>query len=259
MALANYVKFRRGTPAQFEALATKDADCLYFISEKNAITGLLYLGDKLISGSIISSMSLSDLEDIMLGENISPNSILVFDGDEQKWVNKPFSEIFGDITGSLVEMVGATSSHDGAAGIVPQPLAGDQNKFLRGDGTWAEVSGLTPVQAQEIAQLRADVNTIRGTDTASSMREVAAAEVAKIVADADSDFDTLKEIADWIIDHPESATEINSRLTIIETSVGNLEDELAILKAADISLQNQIDDLDDRLRWRAIDGSEEQE
>ena len=80
------------------------------------------------------------------------------------------------------------------------------------------------------------------------MREVAAAEVAKIVADADSDFDTLKEIADWIIDHPESATEINSRLTIIETSVGNLEDELAILKAADISLQDQIDDLDDRLR-----------
>ena len=135
MALANYVKFRRGTPAQFEALATKDADCLYFISEKNAITGLLYLGDKLISGSLNATISLNDLEDLMLGNNISPNSILVFDGDEQKWVNKPFSEVFGDITGSLVEMVGATSSANGVAGIVPAPLAGEQNKFLRGDGT----------------------------------------------------------------------------------------------------------------------------
>ena len=84
MALANYVKFRRGTPAQFAALASKDADCLYFISEKDAITGLLYLGDKLISGGLTSNISLSDLEDILLGNNISPNSILIFDGEEQK-------------------------------------------------------------------------------------------------------------------------------------------------------------------------------
>ena len=258
MALANYVKFRRGTPAQFEALATKDADCLYFISERNAITGLLYLGDKLISGSLNASISLNDLEDLMLGNNISPNSILVFDGEEQKWVNKPFSEVFNDITGSLVEMVGATASVDGVAGIVPAPLAGEQNKFLRGDGTWADVSGLTPVQAQELVQLRTDVDAIRGQDINSSMREVAADEVAKIVAGADSDFDTLKEIADWIADHPDSASELNSRLIVVETSVGNLEDEIAALKAADIDLQDQIDDLDERLRWYNVDGSEEE-
>lgn len=84
MALANYVKFRRGTPAAFAALATKDADCLYFISEQNATRGVLYLGDKLISGSITSNISLSDLGDILLGENITPNSLLVYDGEEQK-------------------------------------------------------------------------------------------------------------------------------------------------------------------------------
>lgn len=32
---------------------------------------------------------------------------------------------------------GATSSTAGVAGIVPAPAAGDQGKFLRGDGTWA--------------------------------------------------------------------------------------------------------------------------
>lgn len=33
-------------------------------------------------------------------------------------------------------MVGATSDTDGASGLVPAPAAGDEGKFLAGDGTW---------------------------------------------------------------------------------------------------------------------------
>jgi uncharacterized protein (TIGR02145 family) len=33
-------------------------------------------------------------------------------------------------------MTGATASSDGALGLVPVPLTGDQGKFLKGDGTW---------------------------------------------------------------------------------------------------------------------------
>ena len=33
-------------------------------------------------------------------------------------------------------MVGATAQSNGAAGYAPQPLAGDQNKFLNGGGEW---------------------------------------------------------------------------------------------------------------------------
>ena len=39
------------------------------------------------------------------------------------------------------EMAGATSSAAGSSGLVPAPAAGDQEKFLRGDGTWHEVGG----------------------------------------------------------------------------------------------------------------------
>ena len=35
------------------------------------------------------------------------------------------------------EMTGATASTDGESGLVPSPAAGDQAKFLKGDGTWA--------------------------------------------------------------------------------------------------------------------------
>lgn len=43
------------------------------------------------------------------------------------------------------DVIGATSSVSGARGLVPTPVAGDQNKFLAGDGTWKTVStGSTP-------------------------------------------------------------------------------------------------------------------
>lgn len=38
---------------------------------------------------------------------------------------------------TIVDMTGATSSTAGAHGYVPAPAAGDDTKFLRGDGTWA--------------------------------------------------------------------------------------------------------------------------
>lgn len=39
------------------------------------------------------------------------------------------------------EMTGASSSSDGTAGLPPAPETGDEDKFLRGDGTWAEAGG----------------------------------------------------------------------------------------------------------------------
>ena len=39
---------------------------------------------------------------------------------------------------SVDEMTGATADKDGTSGTVPAPTAGDRDKFLRGDGTWAE-------------------------------------------------------------------------------------------------------------------------
>jgi hypothetical protein len=38
---------------------------------------------------------------------------------------------------SLPEMLAATSTAAGARGAAPQPKAGDNDKFLRGDATWA--------------------------------------------------------------------------------------------------------------------------
>lgn len=39
----------------------------------------------------------------------------------------------------LTVMEGATASADGTSGLVPKPLAGDQDKVLKGNGTWGTV------------------------------------------------------------------------------------------------------------------------
>lgn len=126
---------------------------------------------------------------------------------------------------------------------------------------------------QDVDDLQSVTTTIIGSDSNKSMREVAAEEVAAIVADAPADLDTLQEIAAWINDHPDSASDLNNRLTIVEGDVSDLqselaaleaqqiintgdiadlEDALAALRAKDVDLQSQIDVIDNRLKWQAI-------
>ena len=133
MALVNtnsYVKFVKSTSAAFNALASKNPDTLYFVSD-NATTGKLYLGPKLIGGADGGATSLSELADLAI-DQLGANQILVYNSEDGKWENASIS-VLVDI------MQGATANTAGRSGLVPVPAAGDQNKFLRGDGTWQQV------------------------------------------------------------------------------------------------------------------------
>lgn len=122
----DYVKFIRGNQAAFDLLAQKDANTLYFISEKESTTGALYLGSKLISGG---ATGVSELGNIVI-ENIGDSQILYYDYESEAWVN-------GSIYDLISAMKGATADADSTIGLVPVAKAGQQNLFLRGDGTWA--------------------------------------------------------------------------------------------------------------------------
>ena len=127
--MVNYVKFLRGTPEAFAKLAVKDSNTLYFISEQDATTGSLYLGNKLLSASTSSpagEISIQDLKDVLIDNDLLVDgSILMYDYLEQKWVNKTLDEIVVEV------MKGATSTSAGKAGLVPAPKAGEENKFLK--------------------------------------------------------------------------------------------------------------------------------
>ena len=69
------------------------------------------------------------------------------------------------------------------------------------------------------------VDTLIGSDTSKSVRTIAAEEIAAELADPnrDADFDTLKEIADWIQNHPADAAAMNTAITALQTktTLGN--------------------------------------
>ena len=133
MALENYVKFLRGTPTAYSNLTKKDPDTLYFISDGGEY-GSLYLGSTLIAGgSVPESISINSLKDVAISQGLSDKSLLVYDESSKNWVNKTFEE-------AVAVMTGADEVRAGAAGLVPAPKAGEQDFFLKGDGTWAKVA-----------------------------------------------------------------------------------------------------------------------
>lgn len=143
-----YVKFIRGTPTAFEKLKPKSADTLYFISEAGSSTGKLYLGSKLISGG---EASISELGQIIINA-VKGNDVLVYDAEKGAWVNKAVTDV-------VSEMVGASDSMDGRAGLVPRPISGDQDKVLTGAGRWESVADLLPLDS-DIFVIRDDKLTL---------------------------------------------------------------------------------------------------
>ena len=87
MPAVNYVKFMRGTQLMYNALQTKDSDTLYFVYENaSADKGKLYLGNKLISGSssVSGDISVSDIADVVISQQLSDGDVLVYDASTQK-------------------------------------------------------------------------------------------------------------------------------------------------------------------------------
>ena len=62
-------------------------------------------------------------------------------------------------------MIGATALTDGVQGLVPTPLAGEESAFLRGDGTWANISGAADNWGTQVVQ---SDGTLTGDGTSST-------------------------------------------------------------------------------------------
>lgn len=75
------------------------------------------------------------------------------------------------------------------------------------------------------------ITTLNGTGEGSVSKTVVD-EIAKVVASAPEDFDTLKEISDWISSHSTDAAAMNSRITANETAIAALEAGTVTVDAA---------------------------
>ena len=191
---------------------------------------------------------------------------------EGVWVNKKAADVSKLILGQLT---GATETTDGTSGVVPAPKAGDQGKFLRGDGTWAAIPGI-----EDIATLKTTVSTLIGDDFGQSVRAIALDTLTKalIPEDAKESLDTLQEIADWIQNHPSSPAEFNSEIKRLQeavfdttnaetgevipglqTKVANFSTILSTLQVSVGDHETRIESIEETIKWHDMnetDGSE---
>lgn len=139
-------------------------------------------------------------------------------------------------------MVGATETTDGIAGLVPVPVAGDQLKFLSGDGSWKEINTYD-------AELHAVVKTLVAFDPDLSVREIA----DEVVMDVRSRVGNLERI----IQGSGSDTDIglSARIAALEQNIGDFQpmspNYLDISEAINY-FDTSITELNDRLRWHTL-------
>lgn len=70
-----------------------------------------------------------------------------------------------------------------------------------------------------IQGLKTTLDTLTAESGEGSINALIAAAIAAVVANAPTDFDTLKEMSDWIYSHEDDASAMNSRLQTLSNTV----------------------------------------
>ena len=149
----------------------------------------------------------------------------------------------GTVGGHTAEL--ATINGEGAGSI--KKAKADAEAYADAKiGTLAEgatVMGVvaTKADADRVETLEGVVETVVGADTGKSMRNVAAEEVAKVVAEAPESLDTLKEIADWIQNDTTGAAGMANDIEVLQQITAGYTGNEAI-KTAISTVDGRVDD-----------------
>lgn len=231
MTPKSYVAFVKATETIWNKMKPSQRldNVLYFVVDgPDDSIGKLYLGNTLIAdGNGVTDVKIENLLDVDI-DAINGGDVLMYNMLTSKWENVSLASQIGNL---IKVFSPASKSSNGTVGLVPAPQAGQQDLYLKGDGSWANP---TEAVVLEVAGLKNSVNTLIGSDKGASVRviatdialDAASKAVAKLVANAPKSFDTLKEIADWIEDHPSTETfvALSNKVTSLDDLVnGNAE------------------------------------
>ena len=160
-----------------------------------------------------------------------------------KYVDAKVAEAASGATG---ELAGAVEELEGAISNLDKKI--DDEAKRADDAEKANAQAISDQKAR-VDKLYAGSIEVDGEvvpDEGKSVRAIAAEEVALIVDGASESYDTLKEIADWIANHPADASGYNSRIT------KNTEDIAALTKTVGDN-KDAADEAIEALQGRATD------
>ena len=224
MTPTSYVAFVKATEALWSKMEPSQRldNVLYFVVDgPDDSIGKLYLGNTLIAdGNGITDVRVDNLLDVDI-DAINGGDVLMYNMSTSKWENVSLASQIGNL---IKVFTPASEEKNGTVGLVPAPKAGEQDLYLKGDGSWANP---TEAVVLKVETLKTSVDKLIGTDKGVSVRTIAtdiaskaaSTAVANLVANAPEKFDTLKEIADWIQEHPSTAT-----FTALSNKVTSLND-----------------------------------
>lgn len=242
--MVNYVKFQRCSQSYFDSLMTKDQDTLYFVyNPSSSDNGLLYLGNRLISGNATGEgrdydlININDIRDIIIKENLTDNDILIYNEGTKKWENHPLQDLL-----VYSSFRGATEDEDGIGGLVPQPKSTDQFKFLMGDGTWQNVDVYDD-------ELHAVVENLIADDNGLTIRQIA----EDALIDTKARVNVLEKIVNQGDDY---GIGLLQRVESLENTMGEfvtpLSGEYSNVGEALDYFDWSITSINDRMRWHNV-------
>lgn len=109
----------------------------FFLSSKDNVSTTLSITDLIIDGDIQFVGEIEEFYNKHQSKWLKYNRV--------KEVKIDGTSVVTDDIANINTMTGATSSTDGAKGLVPQPTIADKEKYLRGDGTWQDAQGASAV------------------------------------------------------------------------------------------------------------------
>lgn len=112
------------------------------------------VNNKIVNGEVLRAL-IAELETKSVGSITGLGSVIT--------VRNLKGNIKNTIDVSINNFLGASSMQSGSSGLVPPPNSGEQNKVLKGDGTWGIVSisaGGTGATTAEAARRNLGIDSI---------------------------------------------------------------------------------------------------
>ena len=216
---------------------------IYMIKDDTVTSGDIYKEYQLINGEVVQTGDTSiDLTEYAKTTEI-PTKVSQLENDSNYLSSIPEEYV----TDTELEAKGYITEHQDISGKVDKV----EGKSLISDteiARLASVDNYDDTSIREELANKADTTSIPSKvseltndsnyQTAEQVNSTVTTEIAKVVADAPEDFNTLKEMSDWIAGHEDDASAMNSAISDNKTNIETLQTDVSNITT---SLDNKVD------------------
>lgn len=205
-----------------KGLSTND----YTTAEKNKLAGLNNYDDTDVRGLVKDETARATAAENSLStsiNNVKSSTVTSVNYDStNKKITKTINGTVSDVI-ALATMKTAMALNNVTNVATESAITKDSTKNI--------TSGAVYTLKQTVDSNKSAIDTLNGTGT-GSVKKTVTDEIAKVVSNAPEDFDTLKEISNWISTHENSASAMNTQINTNKSDIATLKTSVAGKAAA---------------------------